>query len=135
MIQLNLPWPPSVNHYYQRTKRGTSIGPRGINFRAAVAGCVQSQTSHSFDEQRIRIRIVAYPPDRRRRDLDNILKATLDALEHSGLYANDYQIADLQVLRGMPCKCGRLSVAVWQCNDEPQRHKETPHHDHGIHES
>jgi len=40
----------------------------------------------------------AFPPDRRRRDLDNLLKSVLDALEHAGVYADDSQV-DLLVVR------------------------------------
>jgi crossover junction endodeoxyribonuclease RusA len=40
----------------------------------------------------------AFPPDRRRRDLDNIQKALLDSLEHAGVYADDNQI-DLLIAR------------------------------------
>jgi crossover junction endodeoxyribonuclease RusA len=40
----------------------------------------------------------AFPPDRRRRDLDNLLKPTLDALQHGGVYEDDSQV-DLLVVR------------------------------------
>ena len=40
----------------------------------------------------------AFPPDRRRRDLDNLQKPLLDALQHAGVYEDDSQI-DLLVSR------------------------------------
>jgi crossover junction endodeoxyribonuclease RusA len=38
------------------------------------------------------MRVLAYPPDHRRRDLDNLAKAILDALQHAGVYGNDCQV-------------------------------------------
>ena len=40
-------------------------------------------------------------PDRRRRDLDNLTKSTLDAIQHAGVYEDDSQICDLHIR-----KCG-----------------------------
>jgi crossover junction endodeoxyribonuclease RusA len=61
----------------------------------------------------------AFPPDRRRRDLDNIQKPVLDALQHAGVYEDDSQI-DLLVTRrrdlGVP---PRLEVEL---NEFPLSH-------------
>lgn len=46
---------------------------------------------------KVEIIIYAYPPDDRRRDIDNVLKALLDALEKGGLYENDNQIRKLTI--------------------------------------
>jgi len=40
-----------------------------------------------------------YPPDNRRRDLDNLLKATLDAMEKAGLYSDDKLFDDIRIIR------------------------------------
>lgn len=39
------------------------------------------------------------PPDRRKRDLDNLLKSLLDGLEGAGVFKDDAQIDDLQIVR------------------------------------
>ncbi len=54
----------------------------------------------------------AFPPDRRRRDLDNLLKSVLDALEHAGVYADDSQIDLLVTKRREVVPNGRLLVRV-----------------------
>jgi len=38
-----------------------------------------------------------YPPDARRRDLDNVLKCTLDSLVHAGLMDDDSQIKEISI--------------------------------------
>jgi crossover junction endodeoxyribonuclease RusA len=54
----------------------------------------------------------AFPPDRRRRDLDNLAKPTLDALEHAGVYEDDSQIDLLIIRRQDVVHGGRLEVSV-----------------------
>jgi len=50
------------------------------------------------------VTIDVHPPDRRRRDLDNLFKGILDALEKGGAYHDDSQIEDLRIRR-----CGRVA--------------------------
>lgn len=61
---------------------------------------------------RLRVRIKVCPPDRRRRDLDNVQKALLDALEHGGVYADDGQIDRIEVERGPVTPGGCVVVEV-----------------------
>jgi crossover junction endodeoxyribonuclease RusA len=64
------------------------------------------------DMDRLEVIIHARPPDRRARDLDNLLKATLDAVVKAGLIPNDSQIDKLAILRGTPIPKGSLTVGV-----------------------
>jgi len=53
-----------------------------------------------------------FPPDRRRRDLDNLQKALLDALAHGGAYHDDSQIARLTIQRRHVVPAGKVRVRV-----------------------
>lgn len=55
-------------------------------------------------------KIIAEPPDKRRRDLDNILKAPLDALTHAGLLIDDEQFDEINIVRGQLVPGGRLGI-------------------------
>lgn len=52
------------------------------------------------------------PPDKRKRDLDNVCKATLDALQHARLFDDDAQIDELHVERGDKVDGGSLFVEL-----------------------
>lgn len=47
---------------------------------------------------RVRVVIRVLFPDRRRRDLDNLIKPLLDALTHGGAWEDDSQVKDLHIV-------------------------------------
>jgi Holliday junction resolvase RusA-like endonuclease len=50
-----------------------------------------------FGTSPVACRVTVCPPDNRKRDLDNILKALFDALQHAGVIEDDSQIRKLMV--------------------------------------
>lgn len=100
--RLTLPWPPSVNHYWRFVpgKASPMISREGRAYRATVRRIVLEQGGERLHPGRHAVSVTAFPPDRRRRDLDNLLKALLDALAHAGVYADDESI-DLLMVRRM----------------------------------
>lgn len=65
------------------------------------------------DSERLRVEMAVTPPDRRRRDLDNLLKAVLDGLGYADMYGDDSQIDELLVIRRPVRKgAGGLDVTV-----------------------
>ena len=56
--------------------------------------------------------ITIHPPDRRRRDIDNVQKALLDALQHGGAYGDDSQIVRLTIEKGAPLDGGKTLVQI-----------------------
>jgi len=122
-VLLTLPYPPSINHYWRRVGPRTLVSREGRAFRRDVCALLRQ----GFGAQtllggggprrppsggRIALAMDAFPPDRRRRDLDNIAKAALDALEHAGIYADDSQIDLLLTRRRDPVKRGRLDIRI-----------------------
>jgi len=105
MLQFNLPYPPSVNHYYVRTKLGMAIGAPGKAYRqliwVALHQCIVKEKKWNGQPLSgdLMVEIIIYPPDKRKRDMDNIKKALLDALQCAGLFKDDYQICDDHTIR------------------------------------
>lgn len=106
-MQIRLPYPPSINHYYRAWRNRVVISAAGVRYRRDVAAVTEGQQKLLG---RLRLEMTVYPPDRRRRDMDNVLKATLDALQHAGLYDDDSQIDELIVKRGNKVIAGCLVV-------------------------
>ena len=107
-----LPYPPSVNHYWLRNRNGSvRISDAGLAFREEVAYvCRQKRIKRALG--RLEVRIAVNPPDARRRDLDNVLKALLDALQHAGAYEDDSQIDRILIERFTAVYRGQVDVTI-----------------------
>jgi len=112
-VLLTLPYPPSINHYWRRVGHRTLISREGRTFRKGVCALLGGGGPRKPPAGgRIALALDAFPPDRRRRDLDNIQKPVLDALEHAGVYEDDSQIDLLLTRRRERTPGGRLEVAL-----------------------
>lgn len=109
-MTLTLPWPPSVNHYWLRNRNGSvRVSGAGMAFRMQVMSLYRGKPLTG----RLAVVVDLYPPDRRRRDVDNVGgKALLDALAHAGVYEDDSQIDDLHIRRREVVPPGRVVVTV-----------------------
>lgn len=113
-VKMALPWPPSMNHYWRRVGPRTLISREGRTFRRNVCALLAGNGPRKPPAGgRVALAMDAFPPDRRRRDLDNLLKPTLDALEHACVYEDDGQIDVLVVRRRQVDRpLGRVEVRV-----------------------
>lgn len=106
-----LPWPPTVNTYYRNVQGRAIISAKGREYRQAVAELAASQRWQKFGDKRLSVSIEAWAPDKRRRDLDNILKSLLDSLTHAGVWDDDCQIDGLAIWRA-PLIGGMCKVEI-----------------------
>jgi Holliday junction resolvase RusA-like endonuclease len=98
---LTLPWPPSVNHYYRHVGPRVLISKDGRRYRETVAGIARRAAIPTFRAP-VEVDIDLYPPDNRRRDVDNSLKCTLDSLTYAGVYEDDSLIRKLTATMRRP---------------------------------
>lgn len=111
-IVLRLPYPPSVNGYWIRTRFGMAVGARGKKYRGDAAAAWRTQGGPVLSAGRLSVSIEIYPPNQQRRDLDNICKALLDALTACGLWRDDELIDDLRLIRRGVLPPGQVIVRV-----------------------
>lgn len=102
-LTLGLPWPPSTNHAWGLSSRGGGrvFTKRAVrDFRAAVLAVWANNGRVRFRRGvAVRVEIRLTPPDKRRRDIDNVIKPTLDALVACGAIGDDSDVGELIVIR------------------------------------
>ena len=113
MITLTLPYPPSVNHYYLR---GRILSDKAKAYRKEVYYTVPRIDALKGP---LRVDMDVYPRSRRRYDVDNLAKATLDALTNAGIWADDSQVVSLCITKRDVVKGGQivLRVSRWEQTD------------------
>nr|BDD45439.1 crossover junction endodeoxyribonuclease rusA [bacterium] len=120
-MQITLPWPPSVNHYWgsrvvtPRSSKpfvSTYITQRGKEYQEEVGWLARARRVRPL-EGRLAVTVKAHAPDRRVRDLDNLHKALLDAMTQAGFWDDDGQIDRLTIERGeVRPKAGCVIVTI-----------------------
>lgn len=107
----NLSYPPSVNHLWRHVVINGSVrallSKEGRKYRGLVRLALDNNPIDFISpfRGRLAVRVIVYPPDKRRRDIDNVCKACLDALGPDrkgewGAWLDDSQIDILHVERG-----------------------------------
>lgn len=115
MVTLELPYPPTINTYWRHSRGRHFIASRGLEFRAAVRAEVLGVGVIAIDGP-VLFRAEFNPPDRRVRDLDNVIKPLWDALVHAGVMRDDSQVRRMEVEMGGVIKGGRSVVMLEELN-------------------
>ena len=111
-LSISLPFPPSVNHIYNHTRNGTYLKDEVKIYRKEVFVLLHGRKRDKFGKDRLRVTLFIFPPDERKRDLDNLGKVILDSLEKNEVYENDSQIDLLIFIRCWKEKPGRVNVTI-----------------------
>lgn len=111
-IEFYTKFPPTINSYYTKTRNGVFIGKVGNAYTADtienIIACVGPMT---IDTQ-VSMTVVLYPPDKRKRDVDNYMKPLLDSITKSGLWTDDSLVDQLLIYRGSIVKGGKVWVRL-----------------------
>ena len=115
VLRFELPYPPSINHYYMHTSTGVILGAKGKSYRRDASFLLHRYRGACGDK-RLSVTINVYPPDKRKRDLDNLLKCLLDSMQYAQVYNDDNQIDMLTVIRRDTVKNGLIAVWITECS-------------------
>jgi crossover junction endodeoxyribonuclease RusA len=88
------------------------ISKAGREFKAQVSDYVVEYRVPKLGKSRLEMKVVIYPRDRRKQDIDNRIKALWDALGDAGVFDDDEQIDILHIERGEIKKGGGVLVLI-----------------------
>jgi crossover junction endodeoxyribonuclease RusA len=120
-VYVSLGWPPTGNHCYTVARGRKILATQGRRYRDAAIVRIREQSAGKRVDGRLKVMILVNPPDRRARDLDNLIKLPLDCLQKAGVITNDAHIDELVVQRLHPCLDGLMQIYVSQIQLEVQR--------------
>lgn len=113
MLNLELPYPPSINHAYMSVAFGKRVLKPDVMAYRSLIGYVASAAvaRYGLPHYPYTMYVEVYTPDRRRRDLDNLLKVLQDGITH-GINVDDTNITTLAIKKAGVVKDGKVLVSI-----------------------
>lgn len=118
MTTITLPWPPSINHYWRMWRGRMLISRTGRAYREQV-GAILRAARVTPQPGRLAVHVELYPPDKRKRDVDNTFKAIGDSLQHGGAFQDDSQIVWLLLEKAEIVAGGKVIVRIAERTGKP----------------
>lgn len=112
MLKLILPYPPSVNTYWGFRGSHRYLTDKAKLFKQEVWVAYINSKHKGFGSERLSIAISLHAPDKRIRDIDNVIKSLLDALCQAGAFIDDSQVDRLFISRDSIIKGGQCEVVI-----------------------
>ncbi len=112
MLNLTLPFPPSVNTYWGFLGSRRFLTAKARAFKSNVEAAFILSEHKGFADARINLVVFLHAPDKRARDIDNIAKPLLDALTQAGVFNDDSQVDRLLIVRREVKKGGECRVVI-----------------------
>lgn len=109
---IKLPWPPTVNTYYTVARGRKILSKKGRAYKNEAKVYLYEQNVSKDAEGPYSICINVRPPDKRKRDIDNLLKPLLDSLVDYGAISDDSEVVDLRIQKFNPIKGGSVEILI-----------------------
>ena len=112
--KLTLPWPPSTNQYYRAIRRGNHavniLSKQGREYKTLVRSLIGFRREKLSGCLAVTIKLL--PPTRRAFDVDNRLKAILDALTDAGVWHDDSQVERITAYKAPKITGGAVEITI-----------------------
>ena len=109
-MKFELPYPPSLNSYYRHARSMVLISAEGRKYRALIKALLIGRFVPV--KGNVSFKVDVYPPDARRRDLDNLFKCMFDSLTHAGIWEDDSQVKRINAEMRDPIQGGLVYVEI-----------------------
>ena len=96
------------------------IKPRLPEVQKYVTDCLyllKMQKITATSAEKLQIDLLIYPPDKKRRDIDNVCKVVLDTLQRAGIYDDDFKVWMLTVERKEVRQYGEVEFTITSKGD------------------
>ena len=115
LAEFTLPFPPSVNGYWRSYKGRQILSKKAREYKKAVSlEMLKNGHSGKNIHKRLSVCLELYPPSRAKRDVDNYIKSTLDAITGTKFWTDDSIIDHLCIHRKEVIKKGKIKVKVYE---------------------
>ena len=112
-----LPWPHAGLSPNARVHRMKLVSLKR-KYRSQCAWECQIQNLRKIDAEYLHITITFHPPDKRRRDLDNMLASIKSGLDGvADIVGVDDSKWTLTIVRGLPVRSGQINIQFGAAND------------------
>lgn len=107
---MELPYPPSVNHYLGVNGKRYFVNKKTQDYKWIVR---QRRPPIEVITVECGLEILVYVPDKRKRDIDNLLKVLLDSLKSACVFKDDSQVKEIYISHEGQIKDGKVVVGVY----------------------
>lgn len=90
---------PKSNRYIRRKGGKVFKPPRVVNWEARAVWELREQYDGNPIDYEVSVEIVLILPNRRKRDIDNMLKSLWDVMEKAGIIKNDNLIYEVRTIK------------------------------------
>jgi len=104
-LNIRLPFPPTINTYYTIARGRKILSKKGRDYKIECAELLKDYEPDDYT----RVEIDLFVPDKRRRDIDNYVKAIFDVLNKTVIH-DDSQITYFSVTKQDPWKGGMVNI-------------------------
>ena len=116
MIELFIPClPPSVNSIYRSFRGRVCLSKTYKDFQTKMKDILEKRIDISPMTGPIALEVKFHISDRRKHDLDNLLKALIDTLQPI-CFADDNQIVSISAVKIMNCESSITLVKITESN-------------------
>ena len=115
MTAIKVTFPTVTGNHYKTinfARRKVFVTKAGQMYRLAIKADLMGSGAVKGYDVPLSVKMKIVPPDRRRRDIDNICKTLFDALTLAGLWTDDKLIKHLTVEVTDPMKPGHVELEV-----------------------